>query len=96
MFEKGIRGGIPQAIKRFAKANNKDVVANNKYMNDLCNPGEVSIYLQYIDINNEYGCAMTQDLPTHGFLWENAGGFTLEKIDELVKKAGEDIFWRPI
>ena len=39
MFEKGIRGGITQAVKRYAKA-------NNKYMNDLYNPDEVSIFLQ--------------------------------------------------
>ena len=79
MFEKGIRGGITQAVKRYAKA-------NNKYMNGLYNPDEVSIYLQYLDINNEYGRAMAQDLPTHGFLWKKARGFTPEKIDELVKK----------
>ena len=79
MVEKGIRGGITQAVKRYAKA-------NNKYMNDLYNPDEVSIYLQFLDINNEYGCAMTQDLPTHGFLWKEAGNFTPEKICELVKK----------
>ena len=45
MFEKGIRGGITQAVKRYAKA-------NNKYMKDLYNPGEESIYLQYLDANN--------------------------------------------
>ena len=39
MFEKGIRGGITQAVKRYAKA-------NNKYMNDLYNPDEVNIFLQ--------------------------------------------------
>ena len=48
MFVKGIRGGITQAVKRYAKA-------NNKYMNDLYNPDEVSIFLQYFDISNEYG-----------------------------------------
>ena len=31
MFEKGIRGGITQAVKCYAKA-------NKKYMNDLSNP----------------------------------------------------------
>ena len=38
MFEKGIRGGITQAVKRYARA-------NNKYMNDLYNLDEVSIFL---------------------------------------------------
>ena len=38
MVEKGIQGGITQAVKRYAKA-------NNKYMNDLCNLDKKSIYL---------------------------------------------------
>ena len=79
MFEKGIRGGITQAVKRYVKA-------NNKYMKDLYNPDEESIYLQYLDANNLYGWAMVQNLPTHGFLWKDTEDFTPEKIDELVKK----------
>ena len=79
MFEKGIRGGITQIVKRYAKA-------NNKYMKDLYNPDEVSIYLQYVDINNEYEWAMIRNLPTHGFLWKKGEDFTPEKIDELVKR----------
>ena len=79
MFEKGIRGGITQAVNRYAKA-------SNKYMNDLYNPDEVSIFLQYVDINNEYGWSMINNLPTHGFLWKKGEDFTTEKIDELVKK----------
>ena len=71
LFEKGIRGGISQAVKSYAKA-------NNKYMSGLYNPDEVSIFLQYIDIN-EYGWAIDHDLPTHGFKWKNGGGFTAEK-----------------
>ena len=63
MFEKGIRGGITQIVKRYAKA-------NNKYMKDLYNPDEVSIYLQYADITDEYGWTMIQNLPTDGFLWK--------------------------
>ena len=47
MVEKGIQGGITQAVKRYAKA-------NNKYMKDLYNPDEESIYLQYLDANNLY------------------------------------------
>ena len=48
MFEKGIWGRITQAVKRCAKA-------NNRYMEDLYNPDEVSIYLQDIDANNDHG-----------------------------------------
>ena len=72
MFEKGIRGGITQTVKRYAKA-------NNKYIKDLYNPDEKSIYLQYVNVNNKYGWAMTQKLPTHGFLWKRAENCTPEK-----------------
>ena len=47
-FEKGTRGWITQAVKRYVKA-------NNKYMKGLCNPDEESICLQYVDTNNLYG-----------------------------------------
>ena len=63
MFEKGDRGRITQAVKRYAPA-------NNKYMNDLYSPNEDSIYLQYLDANNLYRWAMVQKLPTHVFLWK--------------------------
>ena len=45
MFEKGIRGGITQAVKGYAKA-------NNKYMKDQYNLDEESTYLQHLDANN--------------------------------------------
>ena len=48
MFEKGIRGGITQAVKRYAKA-------NNKHMKDQYNPDKKSTYLQYLDANNLSG-----------------------------------------
>ena len=79
MFEKGIRGGITQAVKRYVKA-------NNKYMKDLYNPDEERIHLEYVNANNPYEWAMVQNLPAHGFLWKEAGDFTPEKIDDLVKK----------
>ena len=48
MVGKGTWGGITQAVKRYAKA-------NNKYVKDLYNPDEESIYLQYLAANNLYG-----------------------------------------
>ena len=62
MFEQGIRGGITQAVRKYASA-------NNKYMGDKFNPNEDTTYLQYLDANNLYGWAMSQPLPTGGFKW---------------------------
>ena len=52
MVEKRIRGVIYHSIKRYAKA-------NNKYVKDYDKNKELS-YLKYWDINNLYGCAMSQ------------------------------------
>ena len=62
MFERGIRGGITQAVRKYASA-------NNKYMGDKFNLNEDTTYLQYLDANNLYGWAMSQPLPTGGFKW---------------------------
>ena len=83
MFEKGIRGGITQAVHRYSKA-------NNQYMGDLYNPQEESSYLQYLDANNLYGWAMSQTLPTGNFKWvKNVEKFTAKKIANLVKRNGK-------
>ena len=62
MFERGIRGGITQAVRKYA-------LANNGYMGDKFNPKEDTTYLQYLEANNLYGRAMSQLLPTGGFRW---------------------------
>ena len=59
MFERGIRGGITQAVRKYA-------AVNNKYMGDKFDPNEDTTYL---DANNLYGWAMSQPLPTGGFKW---------------------------
>ena len=56
MFERGIRGGITQAVHRYVKA-------NNKYMGKKFNPkGKIS-FLQYLDANILYGW-LGDDSPT--------------------------------
>ena len=61
MVEKGIRGGICQAIHRCAKI-------NNKYMKNY-NKDIISSYLMYLDASNLYGWGMSQKLPVNGFKW---------------------------
>ena len=82
MVEKGIWSRIIQAVKHYAKA-------NNKYMKSLYNPDEKSIYPQQVDANNLYGWAMVQNLTTYGFKQKKGKDFTPEKIDKLVKKDKE-------
>ena len=76
MFEQGIRGGISHISKRYGEA-------NNKYMKDY-NPDMESTFIQYLDANNLYGWAMTQQLPTHGFKWMQ--DLTVEKVMEILEK----------
>ena len=61
MFEKGIRGGICNAIYRYAKA-------NNKYMKNYGKNIKPS-FLMYLDANNLHGWEMLKKLPTGNFKW---------------------------
>ena len=79
MFEKGIRGGITQAVHRYAKV-------NNKYMGQKFHPEEKSSFLKYLDANNLYGWAMIQPLPPGGFKWvSDVSRFTPDEIGRLAK-----------
>ena len=79
MVEKGTRGGICQAIHRYAKA-------NNKYMKNY-NKNIESSYIEYLDANNLYGWAMSQKLPINGFKWTK----NLSKFNEdFIKKYDEN------
>ena len=80
MFERGIQGGITQAGHRYARA-------NNRYMDDKCDPEKENSFLQYLDGSNLYGWAMVQKLPNGGFNWvEDVSKFTMKEIDRLVKE----------
>lgn len=68
MFEKGIRGGLAQCSRRYAKA-------NNKYLSDY-KPNISSNYLMYFDCVNLYGYVMMSKLPT--------GNFRFLKENELI------------
>ena len=63
MHEKGIRGGLSQAVHRYASA-------NTKYMPNY-DSSRVSSYLMYLDANNLYGWAMCKKLPIGGYTWSN-------------------------
>ena len=77
MVEKGIRGGICHSIHIQAKA-------NNKYMKNY-DKNEESSYIQYLDVNNLYGWAMSQKLPVNGFKWVNN-----EINEEFIKNYDEN------
>ena len=81
MFEQGIRGGMTHISKRYAEA-------NNKYMKDY-NPDKEPTFIQYLDANNLYGWAMSQQLPTHGFKWMK--DITKEKVMEILEKTNHSM-----
>ena len=80
MFEGGIRGGITQAVRKYASA-------TNKYMGDRFDLKSESSYLQYLDGNNLYGWAMSQPLPTGGFKWTDVNP---NEIYELATRTDKD------
>ena len=73
LFEKGIRGGICEAITKYKKA-------NNKYVKNYNNT-KASSYLIYLDVNNLYGYGMIKKLPTGNFQWiEDISIFTEDYV----------------
>ena len=81
MFEKGIRGGISHISKRYAEA-------NNKYMKSY-DSSKKSKFIQYLDANNLYGWAMSQNRPTHGFKWMK--NLTKDQVMKILEKANHSM-----
>ena len=70
-IEKGIRGGISYIIKRYSKASNE--------YRSVCNSKKVKTYITYLDMNNLYGCPMSQYLAYANFKW-------VKNINEIEQK----------
>ena len=86
MVEKGIRGGICHSIYRYAKA-------NNRYMKDYDKNKELS-YIQYWNINNLYGWAMSQKLPVNNFEWiKDTSQFNEDFIKNYNEESDEGYFF---
>ena len=79
--ERGIRGGICHAIRRYAEA-------NDKYMNNY-DKNKESSYIQYLDANNLYGWVMS-----HKCLWMVLNGKNISKFNEdFIKNYDEESDW---
>ena len=84
MSEKGIRARICNALYQYAKANNnmKDYDKNKE-----------SSYLNYWDVNNLYGWAMSQKLPVNNFEWiKDTSQFNEDFIKNYNEESDEGYF----
>jgi hypothetical protein len=77
--ESGIRGGLSQISKRYAKA-------NNEYIPETYNKNAIDEYIIYLDANNLYGGGMSSYLPQGNFRW-NTETWDDKKILALKKDA---------
>ena len=85
MVEQGIRGGICCSIYRY-------INPNNKYMKDY-DKNKESSYIQYWDLNNLYGWAMSQNLPVNQFVWiKDTSWFNEDFIKNYSEESAEGYF----
>ena len=77
-FEKSLRGGISYISNRCSQA-------NNKYLK-IPDPKQESKHITYLDLNNLYGYAMPNFLPTSGFKWIDLKEFDLNKYTSKSSK----------
>ena len=86
MIEEGIRGGMCQSTHRYAKPNNKSMINYDKSIE--------SSHLKYLDANNLYGWAMSQELLINGFMWydDYLSDFNEEFIENYDENSDEGYF----
>ena len=77
-MERGMRGGICMASKRYAKANNQYVGGYD--------PGKPKKFIAYEDANNLYGWAMSKPLPMRDFKWKRV----MPTEEEILAKKEEN------
>jgi hypothetical protein len=82
LFQGNIRGGLSQVCKKVA-------TANNEYLNEGYDPKKEKSYITYLDVNNQYGAALSEKLPIRNFKWieENLEDWTKKKICALSDEA---------
>jgi len=81
-FDRAMRGGISMVSNPFAQA-------NNEFMDDF-NPSLTRSEIKFYDANNQYGCAMSDPLPTHGFEWIEVETMNLEGWREFILNQRKD------
>ena len=85
MVEKGMRGAICHSIYQYTKA-------HNKYMKDY-DKNKKSSYIQYWDVNNLYGWAMSQKFPVNNFEWiKDTSQFNEDFINNYNEESDEGYF----
>ena len=78
-IEKGPRGGISYIAKRYSEA-------NNKYMENY-DSTKPAVYIEYLDMKNLHGWAMSGCLPYVGFKWlKNVDNFDENSVSENSSK----------
>ncbi|XP_025412854.1 uncharacterized protein LOC112685238 isoform X2 [Sipha flava] len=80
MMEAGIRGGLTQASKRYAQANNSEIPDYD--------PSKPDSWITYLDATNLYGWAMSKAMPKDGFLWYE-GDLNTENILNILDGMNE-------
>ena len=71
-IERIMRGGTSYISNRHSEANNKYCPNYDK--------NKPKVYINYLDMNNLYGCAVSEYLPYGGFKWVEVNNKTVNRI----------------